>query len=183
MGVGGVLNWGQIGAIRNQVRWLLGNTNVMEAFNTSVIWIICIFPDPNCVPKEEAPLHPATLRYDHHFLTRFPHLLLLLLPLSLFSSPALSGILLKAELYHRSRQIALDILSQLKQSAPHRGVLPQDCKLLFNQMFGLFTQSPPKISIADRTLSLPPAGGFRSHAASNLIHIFALLFGSEDHLW
>lgn len=122
----------------------------MEAFNNSVIWIICIFPDP----KEEAPLHPATLRYDHHFPTRFPHLLLLLLPLSLFSSPALSGILLKAELYRRSRQIALDILSQLKQSAPHRVVLPQDCKLLFNQMFRLFTQSPPKISIVDPILSL-----------------------------
>lgn len=49
-----------------------------EALNISVICIICIFPDPNCVPKEEAPLHPATLRYDHHFMTRLPILLLLL---------------------------------------------------------------------------------------------------------
>lgn len=80
-----------------------------EALDIRVICLICIFPDPNCVPKEEAPVHPATLRYDHQVMTRFPILLLLL---SLFSSPALAGILLKRELYRRLRKIALNILSR-----------------------------------------------------------------------
>lgn len=47
------------------------------------------FPEPNCVQKEPAPVHPATLRYRHQCIRLSSHFFLLYMSLSLSLFPSL----------------------------------------------------------------------------------------------
>lgn len=82
------------------------------------------FPEPNCVQKEPAPVHPATLRYRHQCLRLSSHFFLLYMSLSLSLSspvffsllPYLSDIPLETELCLGSLDIYFNILCHLKQT-------------------------------------------------------------------